>query len=289
MAQDPNSGYNPDPEKPYDVPSTYETPAQLPYDLPSTYETLSQPPYGESPETPYAAQQQYSYGIDGTPGYNANQSGYGYEASEPLPLDEAIRQLPNQYIKVFTKSPSFTFAGEMGKASWDILWVQLIPYAVITGILGYLQTLTNDNVVNYNTPEAHQLAAILQAITLAMSFGAIIITPAIFFLWQGIIYFIAKAFDGDGTFLRQGYTYLLIWVPIGITSSLFGLIPGLGGLIGFGLGIYGIVLQIFSLMAVHRLSGVKATGVFFISVLILLVIIFVFLMVLALAIVPIPQ
>ena len=33
MAQDPNSGYNPDPEKPYDVPSTYETPAQLPYDI----------------------------------------------------------------------------------------------------------------------------------------------------------------------------------------------------------------------------------------------------------------
>jgi len=291
MSQDSNSGYNLDPEKPYDVPSTYETPLQPPYDLPSTYEALPQMPYGEPPPIPNETPQQYSYstpqyGTSGTPVYNSNHS--SYEASAPLPLSEAIRQLPNQYINVLTKPSSSTFAAEMGKASWNILWVQLISYAAISAIFGYLQMLTNSKVANYNTSGSadHQLAAILQVITQGTTFGAIIITPAFFFLWQGIIYLIAKAFDGNGTFLRQGYNSLLISVPISFISSVLGLIPGLGGLLGIGLGTYGIILQIFSLMAVHHFSGGKATAVFFISLLVLFVIAFVLGIILALAIAP---
>jgi hypothetical protein len=61
--------------------------------------------------------------------------------------------------------------------------------------------------------------------------------------------------------LAQGYTDLLLGVPLGILSALFSRIPLLGGLVAFGISIYTIVLHIFSIMAVHRLSGGKATAV----------------------------
>jgi hypothetical protein len=214
-------------------------------------------------------------GAYGMPGYGPNQEGYGYQTSSPLPLGEAISQLPNQYIKVLTKPSAFTFATEMGKASWDILWVQLIALAVITGILEYLRTVISGAVFNPNTTSDMnaQFMGMIQAFAVGASFGSIIIIPISFFIGQGIIYLLAKAFGGSGTFLQQGYTYLLISVPIGIISSALGLVPFLGGLAAFGLGIYGIVLQVFSLMAVHRLSGGKATAVVLIPIAVLFVLV----------------
>jgi hypothetical protein len=157
MSQDPQPGYNPNPEKPYTDPSAYEVPASPPaggppspnsyQDPPSTYYgEYQQPPYGMPPQGAYGSPgyDPNHYGYDpnrGGYGYNPNQAGYGYGASAPLPLSEAIGQLPNQYVRVLTKPSPFTFAAEMGKASWDILWVQLIAYAIIAGILAYVQSL----------------------------------------------------------------------------------------------------------------------------------------------------
>jgi hypothetical protein len=49
---------------------------------------------------------------------------------------------------------------------------------------------------------------------------------------------------------------------LGVLSGILGLVPYFG-LISFAVFIYGIVLQVFALMAVHRLSGGKATAVVF--------------------------
>src|SRR6266496_1050109 len=97
------------------------------------------PPYG-TPQPPYSAPQ---------PPYGAPypQPGYDYPPPQtaPLPLGEAIRQLPNQYIKVLTRPSAATFAEEQGKASWDIVWVQLIIYAIVAAVLGYLALLISPN------------------------------------------------------------------------------------------------------------------------------------------------
>ena len=61
--------------------------------------------------------------------------------------------------------------------------------------------------------------------------------------------------------MAQSYTDLLFSVPLGILSALVTRVPLLGGLVAFGAGIYTIILHIFSIMAVHRLSGGKATAV----------------------------
>jgi len=236
MSQDPYTGYNNQPQNPYQ----YGTP-QNPY---------------QAPPGPYASPDSYGYG------QQQQQQSYGYVPPQatPLPLEQAIRELPDQYIKVVTKPSAATFAQEMGKASWNIVWVQLVGYAIITAILSYIRSLIMSNPFNMFGPATLNpiLAPLIRwGFTLGLAPLAIIG----FFIGTGIYYLIAKAFGGRGTFLAQGYTNLLFNVPLGIVTSLVSLVPILGGSVAFGLNIYSIVLNIFSIMAVHRLSGGKATAV----------------------------
>src|SRR5690349_15732658 len=56
----------------------------------------------------------------------------------PLPLGEAVRQLPNQYIRIVTRPGAATFAQEQGKAAWNIIWVQLAILTVISVITSFV-------------------------------------------------------------------------------------------------------------------------------------------------------
>jgi hypothetical protein len=192
-----------------------------------------------------------------------------------LPLSEAIRQLPQQYIKVLTKPSARTFAEEMGKASWDITWVQLLGVAVIQAIFSYLGVLIGSaRFMMPGSPGASTLSpGVSQAITLGTSIGLIVFIPVGFFIHQGITYLIAKGFGGNGTFLRQSYTSTLIQTPLNIIAAIASLIPILGLLIALAASVYEIVLQVFSIMAVHRLTGGKATGVVLLPLLILFVVV----------------
>lgn len=180
--------------------------------------------------------------------------------------------MPQQYIKVLTKPSAITFAEEKGKASWDIVWVQLLGYAILSSILGYLASIITPNRFNFSPNGASALSAsITRALTTGFSVGSIITLPLLFFISVGILYITAKAFKGQGTFLEQSYTGLLFQAPLGILSSLLALVPIVGSLAAFALSIYSIILNIFSIMAVHRLSGGKATAVVFIPALIVFV------------------
>ena len=236
----------------------YQDPNQNPYGTPPPQDQYGVPqnPYGPQsgqygtppPQNPYGVPPGYGYG--------------GPPPSAPLPLGEALRQLPNQYMRVITKPSAATFAQEIGKASWDIVWVQLLIYAVISALLSYISILFMPNRFNFTGAAATPMpAGTLQAITLGSSFGLVILVPLFFFIGIGITYLIAKAFKGTGTFVAQSYAVLLYSVPLGIISSLLGLIPILGTVVSLAVGIYDIVLAIFAVMAVHRLSGGKATAV----------------------------
>src|SRR2546430_15728922 len=102
MSWDPNQPQGQPPQgQPMQNPySAYGTPppAQNPYEQPSGY---VMPPYQEG--AAYAA----------------------FAPQAPRPLGQAVQELPNQYIKVTTKPGAQSFAEEQGKASWDIIWVQL--------------------------------------------------------------------------------------------------------------------------------------------------------------------
>lgn len=192
----------------------------------------------------------------------------------PRPLSEEIKELPRQYIKVLTQPGVATFAGEIGKASWRMVWVQLLGWGVISTILGWVAqaifTSLSYRFAGYFSPEAIQ-----QLSANSSAYGGIIGVPLEFFIWMGLVYLLSKAFNGQGTFLTQSYTSLLFQAPLGVLSGILGLIPYFG-LISFAVFIYGIVLQVFAIMAVHRLSGGKATAVVFLpaAIIILLVIVF---------------
>src|SRR5258708_5664868 len=135
-------------------------------------------PYGQ-PQPPYGAPYQ--------------QPGYGYPPPQaaPLPLGEAIRQLPNQYIRVLTKPSAATFAEEQGKAAWNIVWIQLIIYAIAAAVLGYLAILISPN--QFSTAGSSTLnPGMVQAISLSAGFGLILLVPIFFFIGVGFYYLIAN-------------------------------------------------------------------------------------------------
>ena len=258
---EPYSGYGAPQQGPYGAPP----PQQGPYGTPPP-----QNPYGTPPpqQAPYGAPPpQY-----GAPPYQ--QGGYAYAPPQqaPRPLGQAIQELPNQYIKVVTKPSAQSFAEEIGKADWAIVWVQLLGLALLATILGFIRGLflasspfVNTGGFNFN---------VFTGLTVSSSTFSFIVVPVSFFIVVGIQYLLAKAFQGQGNFLTQGYATLLYQVPIYAVSYVVGLIPIFGAIAGFALYIYSIVLNVYSIMAVHRLSGGRATAVVLIPIAVLFLLVF---------------
>jgi hypothetical protein len=231
-----------------------------------------QNPYGAPPpQNPYGAPPpQY-----GTPPYQQGGYGYGYAPPQqaPRPIGQAIQELPNQYIKVLTKPSAQTFAEEMGKADWAMVWIQLLAIAIAGTIFGLIGNAIGAASSSFATSTGFNPGAVL-ALTVSGSTFSFIAVPVSFFILVGIQYLLAKAFQGQGNFLTQSYTTLLYQTPIYIASYVLGIIPIVGGIAGAALYIYGIVLNVYTIMAVHRLSGGKATGVVLIPIAVLFLLVF---------------
>src|SRR6266516_4487925 len=242
-AADPYSGYG-TPQNPYGAP-----PPQNPYGTPP-------PQYGTPPN------QQGGYGYGYTPPQQA-----------PRSIGQAMQELPNQYIRVLTKPSAQSFAEEMGKADWGMVWIQLLIWALIGTILGLIRAAIGLAGLSFVSNNTFNPAAIT-ALTVSGSTFSFISVPVFFFILVGIQYLLAKAFQGQGNFLTQSYTTLLFEVPINIVSYLLAFIPILGGIAGFALSIYGIVLNVFSIMDVYRVSGGKAVGVVLIPIAVLILLAF---------------
>ncbi len=172
-------------------------------------------------------------------------------------LSRTLPQLPRLYTTAVIKPSVATFTKGTGNASWSLVWVQLLAWAVLDALLGEL--------VNLLSPPATGSFA-LQLFSLASSIGLIIVVPLLFFLLMGIVYLLARAFGGQGTFLQQCHSSLQIQVPLGIISKILALIPVVGRILNSILSLYGIGVQVVVIMAVHRLSRGKAIAVLLIPV-----------------------
>ncbi|GCE16582.1 YIP1 family protein [Dictyobacter kobayashii] len=183
-------------------------------------------------------------------------------------MGDAIRQLPGQYLRVLTKPGAATFALEKGKAAWNIVWVQLLVLGVISALLSGLVTaitlpLTlnslNNSSSSISPSSLEQIKTVFTALPIPIAIGTLVFVIVGFFIGTGILFLIAKAFGGQGTFLQYTYSYLLFEVPLSILSTLVSLIPFVGSLAVLAIFIYRIILQVYMTMAVHRLSGGRAT------------------------------
>lgn len=99
------------------------------------------------------------------------------------------------------------------------------------------------------------------AAILTGGFWAVVGTILGFLIGVGILFLIAKVFGGTGEFGRYSYLIAAFAAPIMIVSSLLGLIPVVGGCIGFLLWIYEIGLAYFATKVEHNLTQGKAIAV----------------------------
>ena len=164
-------------------------------------------------------------------------------------LRRELSQLPQRYFNALVKPSVATYTADKGNASWSLVWIQLLAWAVLDAMLGLL--------VNLIYPPATG-TTFSRLFSLATSIGLIGVVPMLFFVLMGIVFLLAKAFGGQGTFLEQCNSSLYIQAPLGIFSKLLALIPVVGRILNSVLSLYGIVLQVFVIMAVHRLSRGKA-------------------------------
>src|SRR5438034_7216671 len=144
---------------------------------------------GPEPYSGYGTPQQGPYGAPppqyGTP--PNQQGGYGYTPPQqaPRPIGQAIQELPNQYIKVLTKPSAQSFAEEMGKADWGMVWIQLLIWALVGTILGLIRAaigLAGSSFVSNNTFNP----AAITALTVSGSTFSFIAVPVSLFQFMVI-------------------------------------------------------------------------------------------------------
>lgn len=237
--QDPSSGYG-TPQNPYGTP-----PPQNPYGTPP-------PQYGFPPD---------------------QQGSYGYPPpQQPRPLGQAIRDLPDQYRNVLSHPSDQTFAVEMVKADWTVVWVQLlilVVVGVVFGLISGVYVSSHSSQILGTSGLSSSFTSLTVATSIAGAFLRIIFIPAAFFIGVGVQFALARAFNGQGTFLAQSYTHLLFKTPLDIigyiVGAIFVFIPVAGsilaGIVSLALLVYAVVLNIFQIKAVHRLSTGQASAV----------------------------
>jgi hypothetical protein len=153
--------------------------------------------------------------------------------------------------RVITQPNIPSFDTVHASANWNSVLLSLAALAVVRGLtsaihIGPAQVIHGVR-VTYNP--------------VADIIGGIVVTFISFFIGTGILQLVARAFKGTGSFLTYAHALALVVVPIGIAGAVLGLIPFLGGLIAFALGIYEIYLAIVATASTHRLSMGTSTAV----------------------------
>ncbi len=181
------------------------------------------------------------------------------------------------------RSPSVaTFARYRPQADLGTAVKWVLAGLVINSLLSAPVSLLNQN--NFNQlarQSAPDLAPVLAqgggmlggalcAIPFTLVLGLIFV-----FIHVGLLYVVAKLFQGEGTFTETFYLVQASMVPLGIVGgvlallgSLFGQIPFLGvvlgglfGLLGLAVVVYGLALQSMAVAAAHEFSLGKGVAV----------------------------
>jgi len=199
----------------------------------------------------------------------ATKTYHDYTNTHPLPLGQVIRALPAQYLKVITRPSVQSFSSEKGRASWGSTWLQLIALGILSALLSVLAQLLAPAHVG-NVPGVRP--ATVQAVTTTLlALFSIVGTPLSFLVAGAVLYWLARLFKGDGSYLQQVYTLTLFGVPLVLLSFLLQLLPATSSWLPYLPHLYSLVLLVLSLMAIHHLSRGKALAIVLIPLGIVLV------------------
>jgi hypothetical protein len=174
---------------------------------------------------------------------------------------DAITRPSDQTFARIAQSPS-------AKLTTALLWVflgSLINFFLVSLVQGALirQMMQNSDFGGQEFPAAAG-GGLITAICGA-PIGAIIQT-VLFAIVIGIVQFLAKMFGGRGTFEQLAYSIAAIVTPFYFVSGLITLlsaIPFAGfcfGILGFGLALYVLVLQVMAVKGVNQFGWGPAIG-----------------------------
>lgn len=102
--------------------------------------------------------------------------------------------------------------------------------------------------------------------------AVLIVTPIVLLIgWligSAIIYVFAKIFNGKGDFTKQSYLIALFWAPLVIVTTVIGIIPFIGAILGFLVGLYGLYLLTLALKQAHKVSTARAVAIWIVPIVI---------------------
>ena len=160
---------------------------------------------------------------------------------------------PLSFWKDLVSSPKATLEKEKPGSLMDSAIIVLVV-SLISGILNGLSSIL-------------YAKADMSALVLSVPIGMVMML-IIFFIGSAILYGLAKILGGKGGF--EKHTYLLAAIDtLMIVTAILGLIPVLGGLVGFLLMLYMLYLAILAMQVSHGLDFIKAAIVVLIPVVLL--------------------
>lgn len=223
----------------YPPPSEGYTPPPGGYQQPP--EGYPPPPAGGYPPPPAGGYPPPPGGYQPAPGgYAPGQAGY-----PPPTAPFSFQGLLQKYQAVLTRPYVTTFDAELPRANWQDVWIGLVILALAEAIFGYITGLEFRSV---NQPGPNAGSAI----------GTLIGAFIGFFIWTAVLQLIARLFGGTASFLTYAYVLALVWVPIGVIQAVIGIVPILGGIVGFAAFLYGIYLTVLATQSAQRVTQGKA-------------------------------
>jgi hypothetical protein len=103
--------------------------------------------------------------------------------------------------------------------------------------------------------------------TVLNTLAPLITAPLSLFIVSGILFLLAKLFQGDGSFEEHTYLIATVYAPLYLISQTVGLIPFLGWLVMVGLFFYQLLPGYYAIQAAHpRLSSRQALYVVLIPI-----------------------
>jgi hypothetical protein len=185
---------------------------------------------------------------------------------------------------VTTKPGVGTFTTELPTANWGDIWLALFLLGAVEAVAGFIRytlfpvSSQVNQFLTFLTPEQRQqlepyLQSSLSSTSPSSQLFGIITVPLGFIIVQAIVFVFAKIFRGQGSFMHQVYAFMLYAVPIDGLAAVAGIVPYVGGLVAFALGIYGIVLAVMAVSSSHVIGIGRSIWVLITPFLILFVLI----------------
>lgn len=219
---------------------------------------MSMNPNEEQPGQGYSGYQEYpgSPGNQGYPPppvgtYNTPSSGFNFQ-------DMLQRWRTVLSIGIDSQRGIATFDAQQPAANWPAILWSLAILGLVQAVFNVITGFEYRNVAG-STP------------SVGTFINGFISAYVGFFILAGILYLVAKAFSGSGTFLTYAYLLALIYVPLEAIASVAGILPFVGGLIALVAGLYQIYLAIHATASAHRLSLGQSTAVVLIPIAVLFV------------------